>query len=165
MTRVHPFLILCVVLMSSSACKKIVEVEDTLPEEVRYCSFEDALLGNWVSEAVEITSLIDTIDSTLVDGNPTLIYRMRAACGDDTLLYLFYDTYAGVRTDVLRSTNFASSAHAIFAFDALEQTKDTAQATFRGGYAWLGDTVLLLSLRDQPNAVTATTTRIWFRKE
>jgi hypothetical protein len=106
------------------------------------------------------------MDTAIIDSFPALVYRLSVECGsEDTLLRLYYDNFAGQRTEELRSSNFLITDRRIFAFGQLHITADTNDASFRAAYQITAPDRVQLTLIQRPNAVQTTRTDIFFRKD
>ena len=154
-----------VAFWTTCACERQVELIPTEPETVHYCQVDDRLLGAWVSDSVEVTTRTDSNDSVASDPNPTLLYQMRINCGEDTLFRLFYDNFAGARTEDVRSTNFQSSVNGIYVFNALDASNDTATAEYVLRVVLVDSSRLNAWFVEMPNSQQTTRTEIFFRKD
>lgn len=147
----YSFYIIALLLIFSSACKRIVEIEDTLPVEINYCQVEPALQGLWITDSVHIITNIDTIDSLVADYNPTLFYEIDITCDEIKSFIVSYTNFAGVRTEDVNSSNFISENDVIYALSPFDQEADTNTAGFRMRYVILNDTQVNFSWLQKPN--------------
>lgn len=153
------------VVVFAFACKKQVDFNPTEQETYTYCTVPADMEGGWSSDSVHITTEIDSTDTTIIDRFPTLQYRMVLRCEDDTLFYLFYENFSGVRTDVIRSAHFIAEVERVKVFDPLDPIEEADSAEFVLPLFSLTDSTVTAVLQDRPNAETRTETRIFFRKD
>lgn len=143
--------IAALLLILNSACKRIVEIEDTLPIEVNYCQVETELTGSWLSDSVHIITTIDTVDSLIADFDPTLFYEVDVTCDATKSFLVSYTNFAGVRTEDVNSTNFISDNGTIYALNPFDQVADTNTAGFRMRYVFVNDSQVNFFWTQQPN--------------
>jgi hypothetical protein len=152
-------------LLLLNSCQKVVEVRPVYPSPVMHCTAPEPFLGTWTSDSIHIRTVSDTSDSVWSNDYPTMVYRLQINCGSNTLFRLYYDSYATVRSEKVRSTNYVVNERGIYAFDAFESIADTLQATFVMRWMSHAPDRLHAVLEDRINGEQATKTDIFFRKD
>ncbi|MEX2596445.1 MAG: hypothetical protein WEC59_05890 [Salibacteraceae bacterium] len=149
------------------ACEKVVDIEETEVQPVVFCQVGEGLQGDWISDSVHITSEVDTIDSLIINKQPTLFYELKISCGetdDDKRLRLSYTNFSGVETEDILSTNFISSDKTIYIFNTFDESLDTAQASFRLRYVLINSNQGEFRFTENPNPGQKTHYKLYLQK-
>lgn len=157
------FLVLA--LLTLVGCKRIVEIESPYPTLVEFCDVDDPLVGYWQSDSVRITTEVDTLDSLIVNSNPTVFYDLTVRCADDNKRFLLeYINFSGVVTREVHSTNYESSPAAFYVYDALTETRDTSKAEFILRYESTSDSTITARYFQELGQGQRSWYRLHFRK-
>ena len=153
------FSILIAALLFS--CEKTVEINNPYPVGEEYCVAETQLTGEWISDSVLIQTDVDTIDSTISEAAPTVIYYLTIACDESSSLILRYYNYAGVETVDINSSNFEAQDGVIRIFNPA----DTQHQNVEGELTYsLDNDVLELSFSQTPNEGQVTNYRVYMSR-
>lgn len=132
------------------ACEKEVQINDPYPSEATYCSVPDELEGEWLSDSIGIQTSVDTIDSTIVEQNPSVFYYLNVGCGETGSFTLSYYNYAGVETVDIDSKNFEADNGTIWIYSPLDSTRSRDEAEGQIQYS-ISNGQLLLEFSQEPN--------------
>lgn len=147
------------------SCEKVVDIKDLSPKEVAHCQLMPELEGRWISDSVHVLTTVDTIDSAIINKQPTMTYILDLECSSRPLFQLWYINFAGVVTDDVRSTNYTSNESAFFIFTQLDSLRDTTHAGFRLSYWQITDSTLLAQYSKQSNPHQQTNYKLFLRLE
>jgi len=157
------------------------------PDNLRFCSDDPLLLGNWASDSVRITTLSDTLDSTitrlffsqlLVGGivsdtdtvfsiiGPSLDYRLNMACGggNSDATFEYFSNHSNQPATVVKSTNYVYERNIIYYLGAFESIDDTANAGLQLHITDIGDSTLNGHYWLQNNAIERTKYAVFMRR-
>lgn len=146
MKSVH---LLLIVLVLGASCKRIVEVEDPVPQEVVFCAVEDAFLGDWRTDSVWVVTEVDTLDSLIENKQPGIFYDLTVDCGSQKQLLLSYTGFHNITTVDVRSSNFETSGGRVLTYDPFDEEQAPSNAGFEMPYEFINDTLMNCTIRQE----------------
>lgn len=150
-------------LTISAACERIVDIENPVPTEVRYCEMDPGLEGLWQSDSVWIGTSTDSTDTVHLNRRPAVYYTCLMACDEDTSFRLWSINFSGVKTLQHAASNFTAIEPFVKLYDPFDEDRDSA--SFVMLMQRDTDSTLHWSFSNRLNDGQVTYTDIWMKKQ